>query len=266
MSTPEALTALETLTVEFDGPTAVVTINRPKALNALNQAVIRELRATFAELDNNAEVKGVILTGAGDKAFVAGADIKEITELVYEDAVSFSTRGQRLFATIENFGKPVVAAINGFALGGGCELAMACHIRVATESARFGQPEVNLGIIAGYGGTQRLPRLIGRTKGLELLLTGEHIKAEQALELGLVNYVVPADEVMNKAQDILSKCYTKAPLALQFTINAVNAGFEHDRNGYESEAVNFAKSLNTNDAKEGTAAFIDKRKPEFKGE
>ncbi len=265
MTTPDTLAALETLTVEINGATAIVTINRPKALNALNQAVMRELEATFSELSNNDAVKGVILTGAGDKAFVAGADIKEIQQLVYEDAVSFSTRGQRLFATIENFKKPVIAAINGFALGGGCELAMACHLRIASETARFGQPEVNLGIIAGYGGTQRLPRLIGKSKGLELLLTGEHIKAEQALELGLVNYVVSQNEVVSKAQELLDKCYTKAPLALQYTISAVNAGYSIDKNGYESEAVNFAKSLGTDDAKEGTSAFIEKRKPNFRG-
>ncbi|MBX3103190.1 MAG: enoyl-CoA hydratase/isomerase family protein [Bacteroidetes bacterium] len=257
--------ALQALAVEVQDNTAIVTINRPEVLNALNRMVLEELGQVFQSLLQEASVKGVILTGAGSKAFVAGADISEIRNLEAGEALGFSAYGQQLFAMIENFPKPVVAVINGFALGGGCELAMACHLRIAAENARFGQPEVNLGLIAGYGGTQRLPRLIGKTKALELLLTGDVIDAVQALQLGLVNAVVPADQALGAAQALLAKCYQKAPLALAYTIEAVNAALNPELNGYQIEATNFARATSSADGKEGTAAFLEKRKPVFTG-
>lgn len=176
-----------------------------------------------------------------------------------------STSGQRLFQYIEDYPKPVVAAVNGFALGGGCELAMACHLRIASDNAQFGQPEVNLGLIAGYGGTQRLPRLIGKTKALELLLTADQLAAADALQLGIVNYTVPPEELLPKCEEVLTKIYSKGPLAVQLTIQAVNAGFDPQKSGYEIEAVNFARSVISNDGMEGTQAFLEKRKPNFSG-
>jgi len=258
-------TALQMLTVEIQDRTAVVTINRPDVLNALNRQVLEELGQVFAMLAQEPTVHGVILTGAGSKSFVAGADISEIRNLEAGEALGFSAYGQQLFATIEQFAKPVIAVVNGFALGGGCELAMACHMRVAAAHAKFGQPEVNLGIIAGYGGTQRLPKLIGKTKAMELLLTGDMITAEQALQLGLVNAVTPAEEAMATAKGILDKCYQKSPLAVAYTIEAVNAALNPEVNGYQVEATNFARAASSADGKEGTAAFLEKRKPAFTG-
>lgn len=258
-------TIFETLSLTQTGHTAIITINRPKVYNALNQQVMAELEDAFRQAEHDSNVKGVILTGEGPKAFVAGADITQFGGLSYEEAVLLSTRGQRLFQYIEDFPKPVVAAVNGFALGGGCELAMACHLRVASENAKFGQPEVNLGIIAGYGGTQRLPRLIGKTKALELLLTADQIAAPEALSLGLVNYVVPADQLMAKCEEMLAKIYTKGPLAVQYTIAAVNASYDPARNGYEAEAVNFGRTISSEDGLEGTTAFVEKRAPNFVG-
>jgi enoyl-CoA hydratase len=264
MSTTTA-TAYETLKLERVGATAVVTINRPQALNALSSAVLADLRGAFHALEHDATVKGVVLTGEGAKAFVAGADIAQFTSLSYEEGVMFSRSGQQLFEYIEQFPKPVVAAINGFALGGGCELAMACHLRMAATNARFGQPEVNLGIIAGYGGTQRLPRLIGKTKALELLLTADMIGAEEAHRLGLVNHVVAPEELIQKSLELLEKIYTKGPLAVQYTLAAVNAGFEADKNGYEVEAVSFARAVVSEDGREGASAFLEKRVAKFTG-
>lgn len=258
-------TAFETLTLTQQGATAIVTINRPKVFNALNQQVMTELEEAFRTLEAEPSVKGVILTGEGPKAFVAGADITQFGGLSYEEAVLLSTRGQRLFQYIEDFPKPVVAAVNGFALGGGCELAMACHLRVASENAKFGQPEVNLGIIAGYGGTQRLPRLVGKTKALELLLTADQISAAEAANLGLVNYVVPAEGLLAKCEELLAKIYAKGPLAVQYTIAAVNAGYDPTRNGFEIEAVNFGRTISSEDGHEGTTAFVEKRAPNFTG-
>lgn len=259
-------TAFETLTLEQRDRTAVVAVNRPKAYNALNQQVMNDLQVFFQEAETDPEIAGIILTGTGDKAFVAGADISQFGDLVYEEAVAFSTAGQRLFQFIEEFPKPVIAAVNGFALGGGCELAMACHLRIATEAAKFGQPEVNLGIIAGYGGTQRLPQLIGKGKAMELLLTAEHIPAATAAELGLVNYVVENQEqLLEKASELLNTIYKKGPLAVQYTISAINAGFDEKKNGYETEAVNFARAVVSEDGREGTTAFLEKRKPSFNG-
>jgi enoyl-CoA hydratase len=257
--------AFETLKVESVGGTAVLTINRPQALNALNAAVMADLGIAFRALEQDVAVRGVVLTGEGAKAFVAGADISQFNQLQYEEAVMFSRSGQQLFDYIEHFPKPVVAAVNGFALGGGCELAMACHLRIAATNARFGQPEVNLGIIAGYGGTQRLPRLIGKTKALELLLTADPIGAEEAHRLGLVNHVVAPEELLQKSLELLEKVYAKGPLAVQYTLAAVNAGFGPDKNGYEVEAVHFARAVVSEDGREGASAFLEKRVAQFTG-
>jgi enoyl-CoA hydratase len=243
-----------------------VTLSRPKALNALNLELLEGLRGIIQELYQNNDTKGLILTGDGDKAFVAGADIKEISALSPDQAHDLSKRGQELFKLIENCPKPVIAAVNGFALGGGCELAMACHIRIATENAKFGQPEVTLGLIPGYGGTQRLPQLIGRGKALELMLTADMISAQEAKALGLVNHVVSnKDELMDLAEAIMKKIIANAPVAIANIIKSVNAGYEFENAGYKSEAENFAACTETEDFKEGTNAFIQKRKPNFTG-
>ncbi|MCC5946396.1 MAG: enoyl-CoA hydratase/isomerase family protein [Bernardetiaceae bacterium] len=241
-----------------------IKVNRPTKLNALNIKTMEEVSAAFDKVYDEDDIKGVILTGEGEKAFVAGADIKEIGELNPMSARKFAEKGQETFAKIENCGKPVVAAVNGFALGGGCELAMSCHIRLAAENARFGQPEINLGIIPGYGGTQRLPMLIGKSKALELMLTGDMINAEQALQLGLVNAVYPQAELYEKAQAMVQKIITKAPIAIGQIVDSVNA-FYNSEDGYQTEANAFANCCKTEDFKEGTAAFLEKRKPEFKG-
>jgi enoyl-CoA hydratase len=243
-----------------------VTISRPEALNALNQDVIRQLGEVMEEIKENHEIKGVILTGQGDKAFVAGADIKELSALDQQSAYELSKRGQKLFDDISSCTKPIVAAINGFALGGGCELAMACHMRFATSNAKFGQPEINLGIIPGYGGTQRLTQLVGRGKALELLLSADMITAEEAKSLGLVNHVFATrDEMLDSVNQLLGKIVAKSPLTIAHIISVVNAGFGFERDGFEAEAQAFAKCAETADFREGTAAFLEKRKPAFKG-
>jgi enoyl-CoA hydratase len=246
--------------------TLVVTISRPDALNALNVTTLDGLREIMQEAYQNSQIRGIIFTGDGEKAFVAGADIKEFTALTKEQAFAMAQKGQQLFKSIEDCPKPVIAAINGFALGGGCELAMACHIRIATENAKFGQPEVNLGLIPGYGGTQRLAQLVGRGKALELILTGDMISAQEAKAIGLVNHVVASrtelDELANK---IMDKILAKGPIAVAHTIQAVNAGFGFEKAGYQAEAEYFAASTETSDFKEGTTAFIEKRKPAFTG-
>lgn len=246
--------------------TLTVTISRPEALNALNTEVLDGLRKVMQEAVQNLKIKGVIITGSGEKAFVAGADIREFTSLSAEQAFELAQRGQKLFSYIENFPKPVIAAVNGFALGGGCELAMSCHMRIATENAKFGQPEVNLGLIPGYGGTQRLTQLVGRGKALELMLTADLISAQEAKSIGLVNHVV-ADQtaLMELANTILNKIYTKAPIAVAKVIASVNAGFSFETKGYEAEATNFASCTTTSDFKEGTTAFLEKRKAQFTG-
>lgn len=254
------------LLIETRGKTMVVTINRPQALNALNFEVIEELDRAVTELHANSGAAGMILTGSGEKAFVAGADIAGINQLPAEQAEAFSKRGQAVLSRIENSGKPIVAAVNGFALGGGCELVMACHMRIASENAKFGQPEVNLGLIAGYGGTQRLPRLIGRSKATELLLTGDMIKADEAHRLGLVNHVVPQAELLDFTQKLLEKIYSKSPLAIALTLKSIQAGVEDFEDGMDLEAANFAKAVGSYDGREGTAAFLEKRPAEFKGE
>ncbi|MGY6557775.1 MAG: enoyl-CoA hydratase/isomerase family protein [Nitritalea sp.] len=244
-----------------------LTINRESKLNALNIATIEELRTAFEEVVDNKGIKGVILTGSGEKAFVAGADISEIAELTELNARKFAENGQDVFSLIENCPKPVIAVVNGFALGGGCELAMACHMRIATANAKFGQPEVNLGIIPGYGGTQRLTYLVGRGKAHELMMTGDMISADEARQLGLVNHVMPTkDEAMDKAEQILEKIMSKAPLAIGMIVDCVNAVYNCDENGYQTEANGFARCVKSGDYKEGTSAFLEKRKPVFKGE
>lgn len=254
------------LLIEVDGPLAIVTINRPKALNAINVEVMTELGTFFREdLPEQKEIRGVILRGAGEKAFVAGADIKEFLDLSGSEGRDLAERGQRIFDDIEACPVPVIAVIQGYALGAGCELAMACHMRVASERARFGQPEVNLGLLPGYGGTQRLVQLIGETKAIELLLTADMIDAKEAYRLGLVNHVLPQGEELAKAKEILQKIATKAPIAVASVIEAVNAGNDPNTDGYAAEVHNFGKCCNTADFREGAAAFVEKRPANFQG-
>src|SRR5881227_2086145 len=245
---------------------AYVTINRPKVLNALNMATMEELRAAFHDIKNDKNMRVVIFAGAGEKAFIAGADISELAK---HDAVSgkeYTHRGQNVLNLIENLGKPVIACINGFALGGGCEIAMACTMRLATDSAKLGQPEVKLGIIPGYGGTQRLPRLVGKGIAMQLLLTGEMISAQEAHRIGLVNEVVPAGQLISRAEAIAQAIIKNAPLAIQYCLEAVNKGMEMAlAEGLYLEAVLFGAACATEDKKEGTTAFLEKRAAQFKG-
>jgi len=255
----------QTLLTSLDKGIFTITVNRPDKLNALNRQVMADLDEVMNEVEGNAGIKAVILTGAGARAFVAGADISEFLGLSHGEGMDLARRGHDIFFRIENCSKPVVAAVNGFALGGGCELAMACHFRIAAEHAKFGQPEVNLGLVPGYGGTQRLVQLIGKGRALELLLTGNMIDAQAALQVGLVNHVVPGEELMAKTSSILEIITAKAPIALEHCISAVNAVFDPSRNGYEIEIEAFGRCFETEDMKEGTAAFLEKRKPAFKG-
>jgi enoyl-CoA hydratase len=244
---------------------ATVTINRPDKLNALNKVTLTELdHAVCAAFDNN-EVCGIIITGAGEKAFVAGADIGEFVGITVEEGRALSQRGQDIFSRIEKGPKPVIAAVNGFALGGGCELAMACHIRVSSENALFGQPEVNLGLIPGYGGTQRLIQLVGKGKAAEILMTADMLKADEALSLGLTNYVTSIDELLPKCVDILEKIKAKSPLAIGEIITCVNAYFEDGTDGFQVEVNQFGNCVATEDFREGTSAFLEKRKANFRG-
>lgn len=258
---------MENLKVELaENGIQTVTLSRPQALNALNIQLLDELQAVINASLANEKVRGIIIIGEGEKAFVAGADIKELASLSQSDALELSRRGQQLFKMIEDSGKPIIAAVNGFALGGGCELAMACHIRIATENAKFGQPELNLGIIPGYGGTQRLTQLVGRGKALELTLTCDIITAAEAKAIGLVNHIVAnRDELVKLAITILTKIISKSPVAISYAIKSINAGFGFERLGYDAEAENFAACTATTDFKEGTSAFIEKRTPHFKG-
>ncbi|MEE9128288.1 MAG: enoyl-CoA hydratase-related protein [Planctomycetota bacterium] len=256
----------QNIEVAREGRLATVTVNRPEKLNALTRATIDELRTAFEELGADAQVGGVILTGAGEKAFVAGADIAELNDLGPVAAREHALRGQGLCRTIETLGKPVVAAVQGFALGGGCELAMACTLRVAGEKARFGQPEVKLGLIPGFGGTQRLGRLVGRGSALELLLTGEMIDAREAHRLGLVNRVVPQEQVMEEARTLMASILERAPLAVRYTLEATHQGLEMPlEDGLRLEANLFAVTFATEDKAEGTRAFLEKRPPVFRG-
>jgi enoyl-CoA hydratase len=253
-----------TLLTSLENGIFIVTINRPDKLNALNKDVMSDFDAVINEIETKQDIKAAIITGAGEKAFIAGADIKEFVGLSNEDGKALAKSGQDIFSRIENCTKPIVAAVNGFALGGGCELAMACHFRIASDNAKFGQPEVNLGLIPGYGGTQRLVQLIGKGRALELLMTGNMIDASIALEYGLVNHVVPQDDLLPKAKMILGQIISKASLAVGKCITAANAVFSNE-NGYEIELKSFGECFSTNDMKEGTAAFLEKRKPHFKG-
>lgn len=244
-----------------------LTISRPQALNALNLELLQELRETILEFCRHDDRHGLIITGDGEKSFVAGADIKEFASISPKDASDFSRRGQDLFRMLEVSPKPVIAAVNGFALGGGCELAMACHLRIATQNARFGLPEVTLGIIPGYGGTQRLSQLVGRGKALELMMTAEMISAEEAKSIGLVNHVVPnRDELTNLSESIMKKILSNGRIAVAHVIKSVNAGFSFEGLGYETEAEGFGACVHTRDFREGAAAFVEKRKPKFIGE
>ena len=256
----------ETLLYECDDDgECTVRINRPEKLNALNAQVIDDLDACFAAIADDDSVRGVILTGSGEKSFVAGADIARFTELDAESGYRFALRGQAVFNRIEQLKKPVIAAVNGYALGGGCELAMACHLRVASDNAMFGQPEVNLGILPGYGGTQRLPRLVGRGRAVELILSGAQIDARRAFEIGLVNLVVEPAELLASAQKMLGTILSKSPIAVGLAIEALRMSDLSIDQGLEFEAVQFGQACGTDDFEEGVAAFLERRKPEFKG-
>ena len=255
----------QTILTSLSNGILTITINRPDKLNALNRDVFSELDKVTDEIQNDPEIRSAIITGAGQKAFVAGADITEFNGLNKDEAIALAKRGQHIFLKIENSAKPIVAAVNGFALGGGCELAMACHFRIASGNAKFGQPEVNLGLIPGYGGTQRLTQLIGKGRAIELLISGNMIDATAALQYGLVNYVVPAEELLHKATGILSVINTKAPLAIAACIRAANAVYDETKDGYATEINAFGECFATEDMKEGTSAFLEKRKAEFMG-
>ena len=254
-----------TLIFEIETGTAIITINRPEKLNALNKDVFNDLDNAMEEVLNNSDIKSAIITGAGAKAFVAGADITEFNGLNKTEAIALAKRGQDVFFKIENSKKPVVAAVNGFALGGGCELAMACHFRLCSDNAKFGQPEVNLGLIPGYGGTQRLTQLVGKGKSMELQMTGTLIDAAEALRLGLVNYITTPENLIAKTKEILQLIQTKAPFAVSKIIECINTGIENKENGFEKEIIAFGECFITEDMKEGTTAFLEKRKAVFTG-
>ena len=264
-STASAL-QLQNVLYEKKGPIAYVIINRPKVLNALNQAVFSELREVFEDARDDSTIRGIILTGSGDKAFAAGADIAEMAKSTAFEAEKSTRHAQAVTEIMENLGKPVIAAVNGFALGGGCELAMACTFRIASENAKFGQPEVKIGIMPGAGGTQRLPRLIGKGRALQLILTGEIINAQEAYRTGLVNEVVASAELIPRVEAILNQIISNAPFGVKFSIDAVNKGLDASvSEGLLIEASFFALCAGTEDKKEGTSAFLQKRAPQFQG-
>ena len=254
-----------TIITDLSESVYTITINRPDKLNALNRDVFTDLDKVVDEINNRADIKSAIIIGAGPKAFVAGADITEFAGLSKDAAMALAKRGQDIFFKIEHSKKPIIAAVNGFALGGGCELAMACHFRIASENAKFGQPEVNLGLIPGYGGTQRLTQLIGKGRAIELLISAGMIDANTALQYGLVNYVVPSEELLNKAKSILQIINTKAPIAIAKCIETANALMDESKNGFAEEIKSFGECFDTADMKEGTTAFLEKRKAVFTG-
>ncbi len=265
-ASPTAALTLANILYEKKGAIAYVTVNRPKVLNALNTPTWKDLRTAFEDAQNDTAVRGIILTGAGNKAFIAGADISELAHATAIDAERSSRFGQGVLDLIENLGKPVIAAVNGFALGGGCETAMACTIRIAVENAKFGQPEVALGLLPGGGGTQRLPRLVGKGRALQLILSGEMISAQEAYRIGLVNEIVPATDLITRAEAILNKIASNAPVAVKFSLEAVNKGLETSQGeGLLLEASYFGLCAATEDKKEGTSAFLEKRAPQFQG-
>lgn len=255
----------ENIIFEIADNIGILTINRPDKLNALNQATLKEIGIAIDKAENLEGLKGLILTGSGEKAFVAGADISEFQGLGVQEATALAANGQALFSRLENFKAPVIACVNGFALGGGCELAMACHLRIGTEKAKFGQPEVNLGIIPGYGGTQRLIQYIGKGRALELLMTADIIDAHTALNYGLLNHIVASEELIAKAISIIEKIGTKGPLAIKGVIECANAFFDKEKEGFDFEARTFGNLFTSSDVIEGTTAFIEKRKAAFQG-
>jgi enoyl-CoA hydratase len=258
--------AFDTLLLERDGAAAIVTINRPQVLNALNSQTLDDLRRAILDLKRDESVRAVVLTGAGEKAFVAGADINELAVQTPTGGREHALAGQHVFDLVENMGKPVIAAINGYALGGGCELAMACTLRLAADTAKIGQPEIALGLIPGYAGTQRLPRLVGKGRAMEIILTGTPITADEALRIGLVNRVYPAADLMTESRKLALQLAKAAPIAMRYIINAVNKGTEMPfAEACQYEATLFGLVASTDDMREGTAAFLQKRKPEFKG-
>ena len=265
-ASPAAALTLANVLYEKKGAIAYVTVNRPKVLNALNTPTWKDLRTAFEDARDDTAVRGVILTGAGNKAFIAGADISELAHVAAFEAEQSSRFGQEVLDLIENLGKPVIAAVNGFALGGGCETAMACTIRLAVDTAKFGQPEVTLGLVPGGGGTQRLPRLVGKGRALQLILSGEMISAQEAYRIGLVNEIVPAAELITRAEAILKKIASNAPIAVKFALEATNKGLETSQGeGLLLEASYFGLCAATEDKKEGTTAFLEKRAPQFQG-
>lgn len=252
---------------EDRGSVRIISINRPEKLNALNKATIQELHTAFADAGSDKNIRVIILTGAGEKAFVAGADISEFAHFSAEEGRALAGEGQRiLFDFVEQLEKPVIAAVNGFALGGGLELAMSCHIRIASDNAKMGLPEVSLGVIPGYGGTQRLPRLIGKGRASQLIFSAEMISAAQAEQWGLVNKTVPQAELLEEAMKLADKISRNSPAAIAHAIRSVNAGFEAGRSGFAYEVEQFGSTFATEDFKEGTTAFLEKRKPNFSGE
>jgi enoyl-CoA hydratase/carnithine racemase len=265
-ASPTAPLTLANVLYEKKGAIAYVTVNRPKVLNALNTPTWTDLRTAFEDAQNDAAVRGVILTGAGNKAFIAGADISELAHVAAFEAEQSSRFGQEVLDLIENLGKPVIAAVNGFALGGGCETAMACTIRIAVDTAKFGQPEVTLGLVPGGGGTQRLPRLVGKGRALQLILSGEMISAQEAYRIGLVNEIVQPTDLISRAEAILKKIAANAPIAVRLALEAANKGLEMGQSeGLLLEASYFGLCAATEDKKEGTTAFLEKRAPQFQG-
>ena len=258
--------SFENLLIDRDGAVALVTVNRPKVLNALNMQTLDELRRAVLDLKRDDAIRAVVLTGAGEKSFVAGADINELATQTPTTGREHAMSGQHIFDLIEHMGKPVIAAINGFALGGGCELAMACTIRLAADTARLGQPEINLGIIPGYGGTQRLARIVGRGRALEIMLTGDMLTAQEAHRLGLVNRVFPAADLMTEAKKLAATLAAKAPIAVRYILEAVHRGLDMPfAEAQNFEATLFGLVASTDDMREGTKAFLEKRKADFKG-
>lgn len=257
----------EYILCEITNGVLVITINRPDKLNSLNKQTIEELHDTLVEAENQSDIRAVIITGAGQKAFVAGADIAEFANYSVQQGQQLSSTGHfKVFNFIENYSKPILAAVNGFALGGGLELAMACHIRVVSDNAKMGLPEVSLGIIPGYGGTQRLAQLVGKGKAFEMIVTADMINAADAYKWGLANYVTSQEELMNKCFEITNKIATKSPTAIKSAIKVINAGYNNQVNGFQAEIEEFGKSFGTKDFKEGVSAFMEKRKADFKGE